>query len=626
MSSARRGAPYAILFLLGCALYAGSLGHEWALDDPLVYTENPAVQEGLAGVPRILSSDAYAHLYERYDRPAELSGGRYRPLSIVTFAVEHELFGNAPLVAHAGNVLLYALTGPLLLFLLRKLRPARHGWAWIAALFFTVHPIHTEVVANVKSRDEILSLLFLLGSLCFVWSSFRRAQSRQERGSSGEVSRGASGIDPGRYALAASGLCAFLALLSKEYGVSLLLLAPALLFVFGKAPARAVVRHVWPIGVAIALYLALRIAAVGMESVEAADLLNDPYYLATTAQTWATKLYVLLLYLRLLLWPDPLSADYSYRQIAYRDFQDPLVWVSIALTLLAIAVASIGIRRRRWVGFAALFYLVHLFLISNLVVEIGATMGERLAYHASVGFVMLLAGAVAFGRENVGGTRRVSGAARIALVGGLALAGAILTLRRVPDWKDDVTLFTHDVEVVPESARANANAGRAFLVLADQETDSTRKRELLERARRHLEEALAIDSEIVMAYFALGAVQDRLGEYEAMDRSWSQARARFPDHPLFAAYDPILADRLARLAAQWMRDGDSGRATELLERAVELAPDQAALWFNLGVGRRETGDLDGAVRAWREALRLDPGFSQAAEALRAHPGNTRSND
>ena len=659
MIFSRRGAPYAILFLLGCALYAGSLGHEWALDDPLVYTENPAVQEGLAGVPRILGSDAYAHLYERYDRPAELSGGRYRPLSIVTFALEHELFGNVPWVAHAGNILLYGLTAPLLFFLLRRLRPDRSVWAWVAALFFAVHPVHAEVVANVKSRDEILSLLFVLGSLCFVWSAFTRARtewgapatgpgdaSRGDAVLHGQGSLGAmpldGGSDSGRGGasipfaasgwrsgpssldgtgrrpafLAASGLCAFLALLSKEYGVSLLLLAPAMLFLFGNAPLRVAMRHVWPIAIAVALYLGLRISVVGMESVEATDLLNDPYHLATTGQTWATKLYVLLLYLRLLLWPHPLSGDYSYRQIAYRDFQDPFVWISVVLGLVAIAIAWIGMRRRHWIGFSMLFYLVHLFLISNLLVEIGATMGERLIYHASVGFVMLLAGAVT----------RMAAVPRYALVGCLVLSGAILTMIRVPDWKNDVTLFTHDVQAVPESARANANAGRGFLLLSDEEADPARKRALLERARRHLEKALSIDSEIVMAYFTLGAVQDRLEEFEAMDRSWSEARARFPDHPLFATYDPILADRLARLAAEAVRTGDPKRATELLERAVELAPRQATLWFNLGIGRREAGDLVGAVDAWRQALRLDPDFEQATEALRAQSGNSRSND
>ena len=94
-----------------------------AFDDDLVYTENPSVQAGLRGIPRLLGSDAYAHLYESMGREQELSGGRYRPLSLVTFACEVQFFGTDPRIAHAGNVLLYALTCVLLFVVLR-----RTGW------------------------------------------------------------------------------------------------------------------------------------------------------------------------------------------------------------------------------------------------------------------------------------------------------------------------------------------------------------------------------------------------------------------------------------------------------------------------------------------------------------------
>lgn len=635
----------ALLFLIGCALYAGSLGHEWAFDDPLVYNENPAVQEGFSGIPRILTTDSYAHLYERMGRPSELSGGRYRPLSLITFALEHELFGNIPLVAHLGNVLLYGLTLPVLFLLLVRWSPDRPRWAWIAAILFAVHPIHTEVVANVKSRDEILSLLFLLASLLFMWRAFEIRQRRAtaeprcvapigeheaERGvaprnerEDPELSTDLERARPWVW-MALSGACALLALLSKEYAVSLLLLAPAMLFVFAKAPLRVSVRFVWPIAVAVAAYLWFRISAVGVHRVEAVDLLNDPYLLATPAQAWATKLFMLLQYLRLLIWPHPLSADYSYRHFAYRDFQDPLVWVAVVTLVAGIGLAWRGVRERHWAGFAALFCLVHLLLISNFVVEIGAMMGERLVYHASIGFAMLLSGSLTWAGSRFsvsrddGSRHPLSGlvVGSNALLGAIIAAGVCVTLLRVPDWKNDVTLFTHDVEVVPESARANANAGRGYLLLSDESTETARKEALLERAELHLEKAIEIDPEIVMAYFTLGAVHDRRGEYEAMERSLNEARERFPDHPLFATYDPILADRLARWAVEAARTGDDGQARRLLERAVGLDPDQASLWYYLGTARRADGDLPGAIEAWEQTLRLDPTLEMASEAIR----------
>ncbi len=100
-----------------------------------------------------------------------------------------------------------------------------------------------------------------------------------------------------------------------------------------------------------------------------------------------------------------------------------------------------------------------------------------------------------------------------------------------------------------------------------------------------------------------------------MARSWEEARKRFPDHPLFSTYDPILADRLTRVAAEAAKEGDAARARGLLERAVEVEPEQADLWFNLGLGRRADGDTTGAIQAWEKALRFDPTMAPASAAL-----------
>ncbi|MCA9727462.1 MAG: hypothetical protein KC729_07250, partial [Candidatus Eisenbacteria bacterium] len=142
------------------------------------------------------------------------------------------------------------------------------------------------------------------------------------------------------------GVFALLALLSKEYAVSLLVLVPLMLWTFGGATWRGTVRYVWPVVLAVAVAFGLRLWAVGFHRVESVDLLNDPYLLATPAQTWATKLYVLLKYLGLLIWPHPLAADYSYRQIAYRGFHDPMVWLAILVGLVFLAVAIVDANER----------------------------------------------------------------------------------------------------------------------------------------------------------------------------------------------------------------------------------------------------------------------------------------
>src|SRR5690606_21601064 len=146
--------------------------------------------KGFAGIGDILTKDAYDSYYRQLNTTNQLNGGRYRPLSIVTFAIEQQFFGAVPEdkvdsvlkqsvaygvrgpqeqqlvrnmhVRHVVNVLIYMLSVVVILYFLRFIVfKEHHLMAFIAALLFTVRPIHTEVVANVKSRDEIMSFLFM---------------------------------------------------------------------------------------------------------------------------------------------------------------------------------------------------------------------------------------------------------------------------------------------------------------------------------------------------------------------------------------------------------------------------------------------------------------------------------
>lgn len=582
---ARRRLPFAavLLFLLAFGLYANTLGHGWAFDDPLVYTEHPGVLRGLAGAAEILTTDSYGHLYEKMGREAELSGGRYRPFSLFTFALEVQLFGVRPWVAHLGNVLLYALSGVLLWVVLRRAAGVRAAWPFFAALLFVVHPIHTEVVANVKGRDELWSLFFVLAALGLTLPP----SAADSEGNANAPGPGRGGVVLGRGALVA--VASFLALLSKEYGIALVVLLPAARFVFRGDSARRAAYAALPPLVALLAYLPLRLGAVGFRGVEAVDLLNDPYLLASPVEEIATKTSVLLRYLRLLVVPHPLACDYGYRVIPYATFASPGVWASAAVHLGLVVAAVLGIRARRVWGFAALFYLAHLALVANFFVEIGATLGERLVYHGSVGLVVaaawafegmrrrrLVASGRAGGASGLGGA--VSGSRAVAIgFGVVTVLFAALTVTRNPDWRNDETLFLHDVAVVPASARVQANAGRALLARVMEGRAPVTEAADLARAISHLETAVAIDPDIVMAYLALGVAFDRQGNLERMEASWGEARKRYPDHPLFASYDPILADRLARRAVAAAEAGDGAGALGFLERAVAYQPENASL-------------------------------------------------
>ena len=201
-----------ILFLLSFAFYFNTLQNGYLLDDNLAIVYNDYVQEGITGIPKILTNDSYISWMKKsgMDRH-KLSGGRYRPLSIVVFAIEHTIFGESALMRHLMNVLFFSALLIVMLWFLDKflLNHIAGGGdiAFLSVLLFAIHPIHIEAVANIKSLDEILSLLFIL--LTFIFSLRYIKQNKMQD-------------------LIIGLICYLLSLFAKEYGIMLFILLPVL--------------------------------------------------------------------------------------------------------------------------------------------------------------------------------------------------------------------------------------------------------------------------------------------------------------------------------------------------------------------------------------------------------------
>ncbi len=139
-------------------LYAVTLTHDYNVDDELVTKGHRLTSQGVAAIPEIFQSPYYqddmGYSYE------------YRPITHVSFAIEHWLLGEHPGVSHCINVLLYSFT-VLLVFLTTRMMGSMESLHFpvIAALLFAVHPMHTETIASIKNRDELLAFLFGIGAL-----------------------------------------------------------------------------------------------------------------------------------------------------------------------------------------------------------------------------------------------------------------------------------------------------------------------------------------------------------------------------------------------------------------------------------------------------------------------------
>lgn len=148
---------YYILGILIFFIFANTIGNGYNLDDELVTRNHKLTSRGLEAVGDIFTSPYYS------DAMGYAYG--YRPVVHLSFALEHQVFGEKPGTSHFINVLLYVVS--VILFfklLLRWTGEKGLVLAIIAVALFAVHPVHTEVVASIKNRDEILAFLFIVMS------------------------------------------------------------------------------------------------------------------------------------------------------------------------------------------------------------------------------------------------------------------------------------------------------------------------------------------------------------------------------------------------------------------------------------------------------------------------------
>lgn len=149
--------PY-LIFGFCFVIYFNSVFNDYNLDDELVTQNHRLTSKGISAIPEIFSSPYYedkaGYKYE------------YRPIVLVTFAIEHSLFGDNPHISHLVNVLLYAALCVYLFSVLTGLLRSQSVWFVVfIVMVFAAHPVHTEVVSSIKNRDELLALFFSLAAL-----------------------------------------------------------------------------------------------------------------------------------------------------------------------------------------------------------------------------------------------------------------------------------------------------------------------------------------------------------------------------------------------------------------------------------------------------------------------------
>ncbi len=597
--------PGYLLALVAVLLYSQTIGFDYALDDLAVVTENRFVKQGIAGMGEVLSTSYWKGFSD--NAPAY-----YRPLSLLSFCLEVELTGGQPWLPHAVNVLLYGLTALLAhLFLRRIVSPPL---AFAATLLWLVHPTHVEVVANVKSRDELLGFLLGLGMLI--------------AGMSGR--------------LVTCGVLMLLAMMAKESSLTLLAVLPAALYwATDASPSTIVGRTLAPAAGALTWWIC-RWSALGTPIIEHPD---NIWHITQNALVGSSSLSehigsVLAMgsrYAGLLLAPITLSFDYSIGQVPLVGLTHPLALLGAALFAGWMVLLACNLRRDRPVGFALFAGLATFSIASNAVVLVmGSTMGERYLYVPSL-FACLLV-VIPLGRLHRGPMLESTNWRFLVPVLVLSLLGTGRSLARIPDWQDNSTLIEADMAENPGNPRI---AGHYAIVrIADKKPiagtvdqlnrsldlhsyepgryhwvgvhantalgDVYRQSGRLDEALHHYEAAVALEPAQFQAWFNIGWILYELGQPRESATAYGTGLRFKADHPLRDA-DPT------RWHLWWLNTCISARdagafemALETCERAIDAKPMWGQAWGGLGLVYQALGEHDRAAEHFAKARQLDP--------------------
>ncbi|HTA26504.1 MAG TPA: tetratricopeptide repeat protein, partial [Bacteroidia bacterium] len=481
-------------------------------------------------------------------------------------------------------------------FLLKKI-PRGDDIALLAAVLFAIHPLHTEVVANIKSFDEILSLFFII--LTFIFSLKYITGNAK------------------KYLYFAMGSF-FLSLLSKEYAITLIFLLPMLFYLYPMENKKSTISYSLPYFATAFVYIVLRFASVGIPHSNAGvhyinnQLRMDPYYLATPIQKFATEWYALGKYIFQLFVPYPLACDYSYNQIPYHNFSDITVWLSL-FAIIGIAYWGFKLLMKKDVmALPVFFFLFMLIPISNFFINVGASYGERFDYHASLGFVVVISW-LAFRL-----TRKVPFATRKAAIMGVAVVLMLVcageTISRNADWKNDYTLFMHDVKVVPNSEFADCDASVGYINLSTEKGNESRKTNMLDTAVMLCKRAIDLDKGFPDPFINVGLAYYYLSNLDSAKYYWDIVQSRlYPNHPKVLFYRPLLAKSFLN-KARVVGANDPRIGIVEIKKGLSEDSTNAELWYNLGGAYFSIQRYDSAQYAWLRTLQLKPdsGIANAA--------------
>jgi len=568
----------AIITVFGFICYANSLLNHFVYDDLLLIQEN-----------RLLRN--WGNILEIFQTQLLYGANKwspfYRPLQNLSYLIEFQIWGLAPWGYHLTNTLLHLLNSWLVYGLILKLCSNGKA-AFLAGLFFVIHPINVEAVTYISSRANLLASFFLLLSF---WLYLRPSK--------------------------AGSLISFIfALLAKEF----VLIFPALVFLYevcygkkrkGKLHLKNTLWKLIPYFAVSFIYIVLRLTYLNFEP-----------HSSTTLSTLSLLerslgfLKAFAVYIKLLILPFPLHMERSL--IVPNSIWDPLLLLSLLILALWTGIL-LKYRHSSHILFFSFWFFLSLFPVSNLY-PINASLAEAWLYEPSFGWFALigLLGSYLWERK-----RFFLSFFLVAF-----LFYSFLTFQQNKYWQDEYTFYTHTLKFSPMSARIHQNLATWHKKEGD-----------YEKAVSYYAKAIRINPQFAEAYNNLGvlfisskdydnalpliqkAIQleptnsvpyHNLGKTYLMQKKFNLSKKAFQE--AIKLY-PYSAESHMGLGVIFINEKNPKEAKLHLIKALRSDLQSPEFYLNLGDMFFYLNEFDFAKKAWEKTLKFDPQSEEAKKSL-----------
>jgi protein O-mannosyl-transferase len=565
-----------ILAIVTVGLNINTVRNYYNLDDFHIAKNNPDFEQGIKSIPKIFVT--------QYSSRDDKSYG-YRPLIRSSFAIEYEFFEKNPYMSHFINVIFYLIVVLLLFVILsRLLRNYHYLFPFLVTLLFAAHPIHTEVVASLKNRDELFMLLFGLLSL---HQAIKYADTLKNKHI--------------YWSLAMF----FLSGLSKPTAAAFFFVIPLSLYFFTDLEVKKVIRLTVITGI-IALIAALGPFLYLPPQDRALAKLENP--LSVEGNFFDHIAYAgfsLYYYLKLLIFPHPLRYYYGYNLFPQISLTSITVILSILVHIGLFIFAIYKLKQKNILSYIILVYLTSIVLFTNLFKPVPGIIAERFLLVPSIAFCMILAyGIYRIFLHNPEGkelsTLKTTGIITIIIL--ILVPYGAKTMIRNKQWRTEYSLYNADMPYLYDSFKGNDLYANEIMKDVNRELAKPVNvlkfvDPMVKEAISHWERAIEILPEAASPYRNLGIIYSRVYKnYDTAIVYFNKALAVEPDDPMV----------YFNLGMSYEGKKDYGRAVDYLRKSLELDTASVNTRSRLANIYYGLGQFKEAIGLNQDIMRIDP--------------------